>query len=80
MKFLWGFITGFAVGVVTALLLAPTSGEEMRVKIQTESDAQLKKFQEGVDKGKQSLQARMEQVSSAKKGAYGSLDEANVTE
>lgn len=80
MKFLWGFMTGLVVGVVAALLLAPTSGEEMRVKIHTESDAQLKKFQEGVDKGKQSLQARMEQVSSGKKGAKGSQEESNVTE
>ena len=43
MKQLFGFLIGVIVGGVAALLLAPTSGEELRRQIQVEADAELKK-------------------------------------
>ena len=43
MKQLFSFLIGVIVGGVAALLLAPTSGEELRRQIQVEADAELKK-------------------------------------
>lgn len=45
MRGLFGFVVGVVVGVVAGLLLAPTSGRELRVQLGQEAEAELKKAQ-----------------------------------
>jgi len=57
-------LIGAAVGAATALLLAPSSGEELRTNIKTQVDTQSSKVQAEYQKGMQELQARVDKLSS----------------
>lgn len=55
MTFLTGVVCGAVVGAVTALLLAPTSGEELRVRVQ-------KRTEELRDEIREAYETRMAQL------------------
>jgi gas vesicle protein len=58
MKYLVTFVGGMFVGAILALLFAPSSGEELRVQLQTGAEAELKKAEAEWQKAKTSLQER----------------------
>jgi gas vesicle protein len=45
MKYLVGFLAGAFVGAVVALLLAPSSGSELRAELRSGAEAELDKFE-----------------------------------
>ncbi len=49
MTFLTGILCGALVGAVTALLLAPTSGEEFRVRVQKRGEVLRQEIREAYD-------------------------------
>jgi len=49
MTFLTGILCGALVGAVTALLLAPSSGEEFRARVQKRGEALRQEIQEAYD-------------------------------
>ena len=63
MKFFSGFMIGAALGVGVALLMAPTSGEELRANISKEVDTQYGKVQKEIKKGLDDLQKQIDQVA-----------------
>ena len=62
--FVLGTLFGALIGASTALLYAPTSGEELRANIKTQVDAQYARLQEEYQKGLQQVQSRMDKMSS----------------
>ena len=62
MRFLVGFVSGALVGAVVAVLLAPSSGAELRNKLQTEAETELKKAEEGWRKATTELNQRLEET------------------
>ena len=67
MKYVLSFVLGTAFGALAgttiALLLAPSSGEELRGNIKTKADAEYVKLQEEWQKGRQEMQLRMDKMS-----------------
>ena len=63
MKYVISFLSGAVVGAVAALLLAPSSGEELRTNIKTQADTQVTRLQDEWQKGMQELQGRMDKMS-----------------
>ena len=63
MKFLAGFVSGALVGVVVALLFAPSSGTELRNKLQTEAETELKKAEAEWQKAMTELHEKFDQTS-----------------
>ena len=58
LKYLVSFVSGMFVGAILALMFAPSSGEELRVQIQTGAETELKKAEAEWQKAKASLQER----------------------
>ena len=56
MKYLVTFVSGVFVGAIVALLMAPSSGEELRVQLQAGAETELKKAEAEWQKAKTSLQ------------------------
>ena len=63
MKYVISFLSGVVVGAAIALLLAPTSGEELRTNIKTQADAQYDRLQDEWQKGMSELQTQMDRLS-----------------
>ena len=63
MKFLIGFVSGTLVGAVVALLFAPSSGTELRTKLQTEAETELKKAEAEWQKAMTELHEKFDQTS-----------------
>lgn len=63
IKVLVGFIVGVAVGAAAALLLAPSSGEDLRQQMQDRADADMQRMRAEYRRGMDSLQDRMDQMS-----------------
>lgn len=63
MKYLVTFVSGVFVGAIVALLFAPSSGEELRVQIQTGAEAEMKKAEAEWQKAKVGLHEKFEQSS-----------------
>ena len=64
MKYVLTLLLGTVIGAVTALLLAPSSGEELRTSIKTKADSQYTKLQEEWQRGTQEMQTRIDKLSS----------------
>jgi gas vesicle protein len=64
MKYVLTLLLGAVIGAVTALLLAPSSGEELRTSIKTQADTQYAKLQEEWQRGTQEMQTRIDKLSS----------------
>jgi gas vesicle protein len=67
-KFLLGFIAGATAGVVAALLLAPTTGEENRKKISKTAN----KVKDDINS---TIKDGLEKISKYTKGASEKVDE-----
>jgi gas vesicle protein len=76
MKYAITFVLGALLGAVTALLYAPSSGQELRTNIKTQADAQVARMQEEFQKGMQEMQARMDKMSSDLKAMASQAKEA----
>lgn len=63
MKYALSFLLGALVGAAAALLLAPSSGEELRANLKIQADTQYTKLQDDWQKGMQELQGRIEKIS-----------------
>ncbi len=64
MTFLTGILCGALVGAVTALLLAPASGEEFRARVQKRGEVLRQEIREAYD----SRMAQLEDELSALRG------------
>ena len=69
MKYMIGFLTGALVGASVALLLAPSSGEELRTNIKSRANEEYAKLQEEFQKGMQEIRARMDKMGAEMKEA-----------
>ena len=63
MKFIASFLLGASIGAIAALLLAPSSGEELRSNIKTQADVQAARAREEWQKGKLGLQERINKLT-----------------
>ena len=63
MKYLVSFLGGAMVGAVVALLFAPSSGTELRTKLQTGAEAELKRAEAEWQKAMTDLQGKLDQTS-----------------
>jgi gas vesicle protein len=62
MKDILYFIFGVTVGALAALMLAPKSGEELRVDIQQRANSDLQKLQKSYEQGLAEVNKKLEQV------------------
>jgi gas vesicle protein len=60
MKYLVSFLAGALAGAVVALLFAPSSGTELRKKLQTEAETELKKAEAEWKKATTELNQKLE--------------------
>jgi gas vesicle protein len=63
MRVLFSFVAGMLVGVVGALLFAPTSGEELRTQLREGAEAEYKKALTEWERGSSELQAKVDEVN-----------------
>jgi gas vesicle protein len=63
MKYAVSLLLGALVGAIAALLLAPSSGEELRSNIKTQTHVQAARAREEWQKGRQGLQQRISKFS-----------------
>lgn len=59
-SFLSGLFAGALVGGVAALLLAPSSGEELRSEARTRVDKALQDFRSAIEEERKRLEAELE--------------------
>jgi hypothetical protein len=59
MKYIVGFLLGASIGAIAALFLAPSSGEELRSNIKTQTDVQAARAREEWQKAVQGVQERV---------------------
>jgi len=64
MKNALSFLLGGLTGAVVALLLAPSSGEELRSNLKTQADTQYARLQDDYQKGLQELHTRLDKINS----------------
>ena len=65
LKVLISFLFGAAVGAAAALLLAPSSGEELRQQMIKVADADRERMRVEYQKGMEELHTRLDKMSSA---------------
>ena len=63
VKVLIGFLVGVAVGVAGALLLAPSSGEELRNQMHDYADTDMERMRAEYRRGMDSLHSRVDKMS-----------------
>lgn len=63
LKVLISFFVGTAVGAAAALLLAPSSGEDLRQHLYDVAEADRERMRAEYQKGMQELQSRLDQIS-----------------
>jgi gas vesicle protein len=76
MKYAASFLIGALVGAVAALLLAPSSGEELRTNIKSQADAQYAKLQDEWQKGMQEIKARADKLTGDLESVSSEIKEA----
>lgn len=69
MKFLYGFLVGVLLGGISALLLAPMSGQDLRDQMQAEAEAAKMKAEAEWQKQRQALTASLEAMTGDDKGS-----------
>jgi gas vesicle protein len=62
LSFFVGAILGAAVGAIVALLFAPSSGEELRARINQEAQAEREKLQAEYESARDQVKQRVETV------------------
>ena len=65
LKVLISFVFGAAIGAAAALLLAPSSGEELRQHMHEIADADRERMRTEYQKGMDELHTRMDKMSSS---------------
>ena len=75
MKSMLGFLIGALVGAAVALLLAPSSGEELRTNIKSRANEEYVKLQEEFQKGMQEIHARMDKMGGDMKDTASQAEE-----
>lgn len=65
MKDIFYFILGAAVGAIFALLFAPQSGEELRMKIQDTAEKDWQKVQADWQADQEKIHQRLDQIQQA---------------
>lgn len=65
MKDIFYFILGAAVGAIFALLFAPQSGEELRMKIQDTAEKDWQKMQAEWQADQEKIHQRLDQIQQA---------------
>lgn len=65
MKDIFYFILGAAVGAIFALLFAPQSGEELRMKIQDTAEKDWQKVQVEWQADQEKIHQRLDQIQQA---------------
>jgi gas vesicle protein len=66
LNFLAGALCGAVVGAVAALLLAPTSGQNLRADMIARWEEALAEARQAMEETRRELQAQFEQMQSAK--------------
>ncbi len=79
MKFIASFLLGASLGAIAALLLAPSSGEELRSNIKTQTDVQAARARDEWQKGVQGLQERVNKLNREQKQQAAQPVEAEPT-
>ena len=64
ITFALGTLFGALIGSAVALLLAPSSGKELRANLKTQADTQYARLQDEYQKGLQQVQSQMDKMSS----------------
>lgn len=64
MKVFVGFLAGALFGGVLGLLLAPSSGEDLRARLRAEAERDYQRAQEQLHKGMEQVQAQVDKLSS----------------
>ena len=64
LKYVLTFLLGVATGTAVGLLVAPSSGEELRANIKSQADAQAARLQEEYQKGVHEMQTRLDKLNS----------------
>lgn len=62
MKYIVTFLSGALVGAITALLFAPSSGEELRTQLGERAEAELRRAEAEWRRGMTELNAKLEDV------------------
>jgi len=65
VKVLISFIVGAAVGAAAALMLAPSSGEDLRQHLHEVADADRERMRVEYQKGMEDLHSRVDKMSSS---------------
>lgn len=65
LNFMAGAMCGALVGGVTALLLAPTSGEQLRSEVVTRWEEALAEAHQAMEETRQQMQEQFEQMQKA---------------
>ena len=65
LKVLISFFVGAAVGAAAALMLAPSSGEELRQQLHDVADADRERMRVEYQKGMEDLHTRVDKMSSS---------------
>jgi gas vesicle protein len=79
MKFIASFLLGASIGAIAALLLAPSSGEELRSNIKTQTDVQAARAREEWQKAVQGLQEQVNKLNREQKQQAAQPVEAEPT-
>ena len=79
MKFITSFLLGASIGAIAALLLAPSSGEELRSNIKTQTDVQAARAREEWQKAVQGLQEQVNKLNREQKQQAAPPVEAEPT-
>lgn len=69
MKILYGFLVGALLGGISALLLAPMSGQELRNQMRAEAEAAKIKGEAEWQKQRQALTASLEGMTGKDEGS-----------
>ncbi len=77
LKVLISFFAGTAVGAAVALLLAPSSGEDLRQHLYDVAEADRERMRTEYQKGMEELQSRIDQISSEVGSAFQNGEEVD---
>jgi gas vesicle protein len=79
MKYAVSLLLGALLGATIALLFAPSSGEELRSNIKTQTDVQAARARDEWQKGVQGLQERVNKLNREQKQQAAQPVEAEPT-
>jgi len=77
MKTAIGFVIGLVTGAIVALMVAPSSGEELRAKLSTGANANLEKLQTQWQRSSQEIKAK---IGHSSDDEYVSIEESTDLE